>query len=100
MSKTVLDTARPAAVHIGTRIARLFFGARGDTSTVPVTEEELGELCAGCADMAFNIVERDKADLLEACKAAKKYLEPDLVEPGRTVFWSLVNAIAKAEGRA
>lgn len=36
-------------------------------------------------------------DLLEACKAAKKHLEPDLVEPGRTVFWSLVSAIAKAE---
>lgn len=38
-------------------------------------------------------------DLLEACKAAKKYLEPDLVEPGRTVFWALVAAITKAEGR-
>ena len=37
-------------------------------------------------------------DLLEACKAAKKYLEPDLVEPGRTVFWQLVAAIAKATG--
>jgi hypothetical protein len=36
-------------------------------------------------------------DLLEACKQAKKYLEPDLVEPGRTVFWNLVSAIAKAE---
>ena len=38
-------------------------------------------------------------ELLEACKAAKKYLEPDLVEPGRTVFWNLVAAIAKAEGK-
>lgn len=36
-------------------------------------------------------------DLLEACKLAKKYLEPDLVEPGRTVFWKLVDAIKKAE---
>lgn len=36
-------------------------------------------------------------DLLEACRAAKKYLEPDLVEPGRTVFWKLVDAIRKAE---
>lgn len=35
-------------------------------------------------------------ELLEACKAAKKYLEPDLVEPGRTVFWKLVEAIAEA----
>ena len=39
-------------------------------------------------------------DLLEACKAAKKFLEPDLVEPGRTVFWNLVEAIKKAEGAA
>lgn len=38
-------------------------------------------------------------DLLSACKAAKKYLEPNLTEPGRTVFWMLVDAIAKAEGR-
>jgi hypothetical protein len=38
-------------------------------------------------------------ELLEAAKAAKKYLEPDLVEPGRTVFWKLVAAIAKAEGK-
>ena len=35
-------------------------------------------------------------DLLEACKAAKKHLEPDLVEPGKTVFWKLVSAIKKA----
>lgn len=35
--------------------------------------------------------------LLAACEAAKKYLEPDLVEPGRSVFWKLVQAIAKAE---
>ena len=39
-------------------------------------------------------------ELLEACRQAKKYLEPNLVEPGRTVFWNLVSAIAKAEGRA
>lgn len=37
-------------------------------------------------------------ELLEACKAAKKLLEPDLIEPGRRVFWKLVAAIAKAEG--
>jgi len=36
-------------------------------------------------------------DLLQACEAAKKYLEPDLVEPGRTVFWNLVAAIKKAK---
>jgi len=36
--------------------------------------------------------------LLEACKEAKKYLEPDLVEPGRTVFWKLVAALQTAQG--
>jgi len=38
------------------------------------------------------------SDLLEAAKDAKKYLEPDLIEPGRTVFWRLVEAINKAQG--
>lgn len=37
-------------------------------------------------------------ELLAVCRKAKKYLEPDLVEPGRTVFWALVEAIKKAEG--
>ncbi len=37
-------------------------------------------------------------ELYEACAQAKKYLEPDLVEPGRTVFWNLVAALAKARG--
>jgi len=36
--------------------------------------------------------------LLEACEEAKKYLEPDLVEPGRTVFWKLVAALKAAKG--
>ena len=39
-------------------------------------------------------------ELLEAAKDAKKLLEPELVEPGRTVFWKLVSAIAKAEGKS
>lgn len=37
-------------------------------------------------------------ELLAACMQAKKFLEPDLVEPGRTVFWNLVEAIRKAKG--
>ena len=37
-------------------------------------------------------------DLLKVCKAAKKFLESDLVEPGRTLFWALVDAIKKSEG--
>ncbi|KKL67469.1 hypothetical protein LCGC14_2134710 [marine sediment metagenome] len=39
-------------------------------------------------------------ELLAACEAAKKYLEPDLVEPGRTVFWGLVKAIKSANKQA
>jgi hypothetical protein len=40
---------------------------------------------------------KQRDELLAACKAAKKYLEPDLVEPGRTVFWNLVSAINKSQ---
>lgn len=36
--------------------------------------------------------------MLEALEAAKKYLESELQEPGRTVFWKLVGAIKKAKG--
>lgn len=36
--------------------------------------------------------------LLEACSAAKQFLVHDLEEPGRTVFWKLVDAIALATG--
>lgn len=36
-------------------------------------------------------------DLLKACKAAKALLINELNEPGRTVFWVLVDAIRKAE---
>lgn len=40
-------------------------------------------------------------ELLEACKRAKSLLEPELIrEPDRTIFWELVSAITKAEGRA
>lgn len=39
-------------------------------------------------------------ELLAACKRAKKLLEPELTkEPDRTIFWELVEAIRKAEGR-
>lgn len=56
----------------------------------PRTDEELEAI----AQLIVSV-----PDLLEACKTAKKYLEPDLIEPGRAVFWKLVAAIAKAEGR-
>lgn len=37
-------------------------------------------------------------ELLAACEAAKKFLEPELKEPGATVFWQLVGAIKQAKG--
>ena len=40
---------------------------------------------------------RQRDVLLTAANAAKKYLESDLVEPGRTVFWKLVEAIKDSE---
>lgn len=39
-------------------------------------------------------------DLLAAAQMAKEYLVPDLIEPGRTVFWKLVDAIREATGGA
>lgn len=38
--------------------------------------------------------------LAAACRDAKQHLQPDLVEPGRTVFWKLVDAISKYESEA
>lgn len=35
-------------------------------------------------------------EMAVACQKAKKRLEPDLVEPGRTVFWELVAVLDKA----
>lgn len=40
--------------------------------------------------------------LIDAAREAKKFLQPDLVEPGRTVFWKLVDALkpfADTEGK-
>jgi len=37
-------------------------------------------------------------ELLEVCKQAKKFLEPYLDEPGRTIFWNCVDVIQKAQG--
>ena len=39
-------------------------------------------------------------DLLEVCRQVAALLQPELTkEPERTIFWSAVAAIAKAEGR-
>jgi len=37
--------------------------------------------------------ERKLSVAKEALEAAWKYLQPDLVEPGRTVFWKIVDAL-------
>lgn len=60
------------------------------TGNGPTSEENAADIARAC---------NAYGDLLAACEQARKYLEPDLVEPGRTVFWGLVSAIAKAEGR-
>lgn len=39
-------------------------------------------------------------DLLKACEEAKEFLIGEFNEPGRTVFWNLAAAIAKAERRS
>lgn len=56
-------------------------------------EEEIGEAFLSPAPTDYAT-----ARLLTAARAAKRYLEPDLVEPGRTVFWGLVSAIKDMEG--
>lgn len=39
-------------------------------------------------------------DLLELCKEMREWLRPEIsLEPGRSFFWKLVNAINKAEGK-
>lgn len=38
-------------------------------------------------------------ELLEAAKEAMTLLEPFLQEPGRAIFWKLVQAVKKAEGK-
>ncbi len=40
------------------------------------------------------------SDMYEVCKRAKELLQPEVTkEPDRTIFWELVAAIAKVEGR-
>ncbi len=39
-------------------------------------------------------------DMLEALEAAHKYLQPELTEPGRTVFWKVADAIKKGKNNA
>ncbi len=51
------------------------------------------------AAMQAPAVDPNVERLLTAAKAAKRYLEPDLVEPGRTVFWNLVSAINAMDGK-
>jgi NAD-dependent SIR2 family protein deacetylase len=58
-----------------------------------VTEEYEDEVMTDA-----EVTARDAPDLLAACETAKKYLEGDLFEPGRTVFWKLVAAIKEAKG--
>ena len=56
-----------------------------------VDDDDWNDLC----DMALaNARQIDASlDLLDACQKAKKFLEPNLVEPGRSMCWQLVDAI-------
>jgi hypothetical protein len=52
----------------------------------------------GVVDRELYVKMKEQRDaLLAAAKDAKKYLERDLVEPGRSVFWNLVAAIHMVE---
>lgn len=42
----------------------------------------------------------ERNELLTACEQAKNFLQTDLVEPGRSVFWNLVAAIRNATEQA
>ena len=63
-------------------------------SCYSVDDDDWNDLC----DMALANARLLAAvpDLLDACQKAKKFLEPNLVEPGRSIFWQLVDAINKA----
>jgi hypothetical protein len=62
-----------------------------------IGNEQNGYICTWSGRRANAYLIAAAPELLKACKAAKKYLEPHLLEPGRTIFWNLVTAIAKAE---
>lgn len=72
------------------KIARVQGMASGVNDTWDLSDNDVA---------ALRTVLKDRADLLEMCRKAKKYLEPDLVEPGRTLFWALVDVIHGAGDR-
>jgi hypothetical protein len=59
-----------------------------DADGVPVGREDAVDIVRACNNFD---------QLLAVCKAAREYLIPDLVEPGRTVFWKLNAVITEAE---
>ena len=65
---------------------------KGEEGVVPMTKSEADYYAAVTPDAILALVTRVRG-LEAACLAAKKYLEPDLVEPGRTVFWKLVEVL-------
>jgi hypothetical protein len=49
------------------------------------------------ANARVSVLERERGELVGAIRFAKNKLVPVLDEPGRTAFWRLVEALAKAE---
>jgi hypothetical protein len=71
-----------------------------ERSMLPASETDAGYIeSARAAERAIAEAREMSQLLLEACKMAKFHLQPDLVEPGRTVFWKMVDVINKAEGK-
>ena len=84
----------------------LHIGAASPVCEISISANHVHEDYPGCKR---DYVSRQEAnarlinaapDLLAACEQAKAYLKPELNEPGRTVFWNLVAALAKATGKA
>lgn len=77
---------------------KYFFQYRNPAGITPLTLPGVTEIDKHFQTGAHWAIESELVKgLVEAAKQAKKHLEPDLVEPGRTVFWDLVKALAAYE---
>lgn len=63
--------------------------------TVYTSEAQALKLCSEVAILRVRVADLEKQNALlrDAAMVAKQHLINDLVEPGRTVFWKLVDAL-------